>query len=774
MPHLRKRRAVAPIAFVLVAVLFVSIAPTPAQQAPANAADNVASKLARLVATPAVSGYERPLSEKLAKDLAAFHPVTDNIGDVVITLGSGSPKRLIVASLDEPGFVVSEITPDGYLRVQRLPQRGLPKIYNELCSAQPIQITTAQGGTRDGVFAGLSIHLQPYGDSTEAVANPADINAMYVDVGASSAAEVRKAGIDLLDPLVLRRSLAQMDGKFLTGVSVGDRFGAAAALESLTHLDPAKITGTLTVAFVVQQRTGARGLQRILTTVQADELLYVGRLTPGGPVPGMEGVHHAARREPGSGVLIASESSNSFGGAFPAQLKKIADGNHTTLDADYSSALIPRGYLALPAYPAKSAHIGIAASWPDTPAETISAADLAQLASFLESYETGAPVATSPADLAHAVSGIAARVPEASLGAPNTATLLSDLTRAYGASTHEDHVRERVQALLPKWAKPETDDAGNLILALGGITSASDGAKKSPSILVVAHMDEIGYKVKTISNDGRLEVEELGSGIQYFYQGHPALIHTFAGDLSAIVELPPNWDNATFKWPEEGSELPIRVDAGARTPEEVAKLGIKIGDTITVPKAYRPLIGARANARSFDDRVGCAALIAAVWALGGPDSASLKNRNVTFVWSTGEELGLVGAAKLAESLADKHQAPDYVFAVDTFVSSDSPLESKRYADAEIGKGFVVRAVDSSNIVPAWALEKIQKLARANQIPIQYGVTSGGNDGSAFVRYGSLDVALGWPLRYSHSPAEVIDTRDVDSLARIITAVARSW
>jgi putative aminopeptidase len=58
--------------------------------------------------------------------------------------------------------------------------------------------------------------------------------------------------------------------------------------------------------------------------------------------------------------------------------------------------------------------------------------------------------------------------------------------------------------------------------------------------------------------------------------------------------------------------------------------------------------------------------------------------------------------------------------------------------------------------------------------VQYGVTGGGNDGSAFVRYGSVDIALGWPLRYSHSPAEVIDTRDVDSLARIITVIAKTW
>jgi putative aminopeptidase len=129
---------------------------------------------------------------------------------------------------------------------------------------------------------------------------------------------------------------------------------------------------------------------------------------------------------------------------------------------------------------------------------------------------------------------------------------------------------------------------------------------------------------------------------------------------------------------------------------------------------------------------------------------------------------------MAARLADSGRVPATVFAVDTFVSSDSPLESKRYADAEIGKGFVVRAVDSSNIVPTGALDRLKKIASAGAVPMQYGVTSGGNDGSAFVRYGSLDVALGWPLRYSHSPAEVVDTRDVEALARIVAAVARNW
>ena len=108
------------------------------------------------------------------------------------------------------------------------------------------------------------------------------------------------------------------------------------------------------------------------------------------------------------------------------------------------------------------------------------------------------------------------------------------------------------------------------------------------------------------------------------------------------------------------------------------------------------------------------------------------------------------------------------------VVADSPLESKRFADAKLGAGFVIRAVDNSNVAPVNEVARVVDLATKNGIPVQYGVTGGGNDGSVFLRYGSVDIPLGWPLRYSHSPAEVIDTRDVDSLARIVTAIAKSW
>ena len=707
----------------------------------------------------AIPGYEKQLVEQINSQLAAFHPQVDNLGDVVVTLGSGAPHKLLVTGIDEPGFVVSAITDDGYLRVQRLPQGGLPPMFNELYSAQPVKIGTTTGGWIDGVVAGLSVHLAP-GRANPPKSN--DLDEMYIDVGAFSADEVRRAGVDVLSPIAISRSLFNLADAEFAGAAVGDRFGAAALLEMLARIAPEKLKGTLTIAFVVQQRTGARGLQRILTTMQFDEMIYVGRLFAGGPVTGTENLRRAPRKEPGGGVLVAGEEANAQPNGFTAELKQLADTNKIPFAPDYSAPVIPPSYLPPPQMPPKSAHIGVATAWADTPAETINASDLDNLVKFLAVY-AGAPGKGTLLNIT-----VVTRAPNtvSPVNSPSVVEVLRHLTEAYGVSNHEERVREMVRSLLPAWATSETDAAGNLIVRVGVAAPGS----KAPRLLVVAHMDEIGFEVKSIAPDGRLEVVWKGGGVQSYFSGHPALVHTGSGDREAVMELPENWDMAKFQWPTDSGPKSYRVDVGARTPEEVEKQGIRVGDSITIPKAYRPLLGTRANGRSFDDRVGDTALIAALWALGNP----VKDRDITFVFSTGEELGLVGAGALAKSLASQGRAPDFVFAIDTFVSADSPLESKRFGDAQIGKGFVVRAVDNSNIVPRAFVEKVMKLARDNQIPAQFGVTGGGNDGSAFVRYGSIDVALGWPLRYSHSPAEVVDTRDVDALGRIVAAIARSW
>jgi putative aminopeptidase FrvX len=286
-------------------------------------------------------------------------------------------------------------------------------------------------------------------------------------------------------------------------------------------------------------------------------------------------------------------------------------------------------------------------------------------------------------------------------------------------------------------------------------------------------MDEIGYEVKKIEDDGRLFVSVVGGGYPEYFLGHVVVIHKTDGNsVGGVLELPAGWDQPGFEWTHgtRSMEEPVHVYVGTHSAEETQKLGIKVGDWITIPKEYRPLLGTRANARSFDDRVGCAALVEAVRALG----RDLAGRDVTFIWSTEEEVGLKGAAAAAEHMAKQGRTPDFVFAIDTFVSSDSPIESKRFADAEIGKGFVVRAVDNSNITPREYVDRVIKLAHENGIPAQFGVTGGGNDGAVFTRYGSVNIPLAWPLRYAHSPAEVIDTRDFEALSKIVTILARSW
>jgi putative aminopeptidase FrvX len=546
----------------------------------------------------------------------------------------------------------------------------------------------------------------------------------------------------------------------IAGTSVGDKFGAAALIDVLHAIDPSKINGTLTIAFVVQQWFGARGLERTVNSTRPDELIYVGRLLSGGAVPGMEGVHRAPRRELGSGVLLGMGQTSGTPVGLGADLKKLADMNRIPMETDYSAGVIPASYLQQTTFPSKWVHVGIATAWADTPAEAVDSGDLQTLEQMLQLYVQGVIAQTGQNS-----GNTASTTLPSERGAAASMDTLKRLIKLYGVSRHEEAVREEIKRLLPEWAKPETDAAGNLIVNAG---TASAGSKPD-RIFLMAHMDETGFEVKSISRDGRLEVESEGRREIDDYEGHPALVHSTGTDHDAIIELPNHWDEANFQWPQD-SETTIRVDVGARTPQEVARIGIKAGDTVTVPKDYRPLAGTRANARSLDDRVGCAALISAVRTLSGP----LKDRDVTFVWTTQEEVGLRGAAALAKRLSSEGREPNYVFTVDTFVSSDSPLESKRFANAELGKGFAVRALDDSNAVPRDLVERLLKLARTNQIPVQSGVTGGGNDGSEFVPYGAIDVAIGWPLRYSHSPAEMIDTRDADALARILAAIARDW
>lgn len=330
-------------------------------------------------------------------------------------------------------------------------------------------------------------------------------------------------------------------------------------------------------------------------------------------------------------------------------------------------------------------------------------------------------------------------------------TVLAPLVESYGVSSAEGPVRETVKRLLPAWVKSETDTAGNLWVRVG---------QGSPVVVFIAHLDEIGFRVTGIRDDGTLELETRGGFISSLFEAQPALVHTDKAIVAGVF-MPRDSGFARHTPP------PLRVDVGATSRAGAIARGVSPGATVTMPKQYVRLAGTRATGRSFDDRVGSTAQLLALRRL---DRATLKHQ-VIFIWSVREEIGLEGAAVAAASLGT---TPRRVYAIDTFVSADSPLELPNFAVAPIGRGAVARAVDNSSVTPPAYVDSLVQVARARAVALQVGTTNGGNDGSVFTPYGVVDVAIGWPLRYSHSPAEVIDLKDVVSLADLIQAVAETW
>jgi putative aminopeptidase FrvX len=716
---------------------------------------SMVEEMREFVQTPAVAGYEQELAAKITNYLKAFSPKTDNFGNVTVTLGSGIPKRMLAAPMDEMGFLVGGITEQGYLRLQRFPQLALLPLFQELHAAQPVKVKTSEGRWISGVVAGLSVHLLPLRPQ------PPDMNEvenMFVDVGAGSAEQARAAGLSLGSPVAIDRKLYEMAGGRWMSAAIGDRFGDVALLQLLSRLDVAKLQGTLTVAFVTQQWPGARGLQRVIEEYQPSELIFVGRLNR---LPilrlGTEPVFKEFTKQPGDGLVIGSADPSAVLSGFPSELKQLAEQSHTSMDPQFSTPMTAMNQFGLH-LPERFVHLGVPTMWPSTPAEFLDAHDLAALVELLQKYLRGS---SESVEVPPTKALPAPALPQRPLKAPTAVMIAKELVAAYGVSGHEKPVQEAIARLLPPWAKPETDSAGNLILRWSGDA-------RGPKLLMIAHADEIGYEVRSILPDGRLQVEARGGSWLGYTLGHPALVHSANGIHPGVLELPPEWEKKEFHWP--GPQAMLRMDAGARSAEEAAVLGIKAGDYITVPKEYRKLLGSRASARSFDDRAGCAALIAAAWELG-PDS---HGRDLTFVWSTGEETGLTGSTALAKALAAQGRSPDYVFAIDSFVTSDSPLESPRFSLAPLGKGFVVRSVDNASVAPEQIRNRVIALAESAHIQVQFGVTNGGTDAAEFPMYGTIPIALGWPMRYSHSPAEVIDTSDLDALARMVTLLSKKW
>jgi putative aminopeptidase FrvX len=528
--------------------------------------------LRELAELPGVSGYEEQVSQWLMTRLKEYDPHLDSLGNVTVTLGSGAPHRLLITPIDEPGYVVSAITPDGYLRVQRLPQASANPWFDLLHSAQPVQIFTRKGELVPGVVAGLSTHLHRDLGVGERTDNP---ERMYIDVGERSADEVRALGVDLLDPLTLEKHAYSLAQNELNAPFIGERFGAATLVRLLEGMDVSKLTGTLTVAFVTRRYIGQQGLEHIARETDADEVILIQRL-------------EKSEAEPGAKALVASLKA----APRPAADLLAVARQYSLARAELAEAW-PRGRytgaVPFPSAPRSSA----CGQVPQTPAELVSTEDVTRLEELLALYPRRPHRPTHVA--AEPVVGSGWR------WAGDVALTLRELAPIYGVSGHEQPVEEAIRKLLPAWAQEWafTDAEGNLILPFGKESN-------KPALVFMAHMDEIGWRVKEIREDGRLVLERKGGFLEEHFLGHAVLVHTEKGAVPAVLELPEKYQTEKYQFVRDREHSAY---TGAHTRDWVEQQGVRVGDSVTVPKKFRKLAGSRVSARSFDDRVGCTALV---------------------------------------------------------------------------------------------------------------------------------------------------------------------
>lgn len=236
------------------AVLGLLIVPPP-DRPTAESLDALALRLAGMTA---VTGFEQAMGDSL---LALLPGATrDPTGDVTLTLGRGTPRRLAHCAFDEPGYVVGAVTPDGYLTLRRV-GRVTDRLFDQQIEGHRVTVFGDRGPV-PGVVGVRSIHLARGRGGEDP---PFTVDQAYVDVGAASVPEVAALGVHLLSPVAMTRQPQRYGPDLLAAPGAGSR-AACAALLAAARARP-RVRGTVVVAFTTQHLLGPRGGAGLATVV---------------------------------------------------------------------------------------------------------------------------------------------------------------------------------------------------------------------------------------------------------------------------------------------------------------------------------------------------------------------------------------------------------------------------------------------------------------------------------------------------------------------------
>lgn len=344
--------------------------------------------------------------------------------------------------------------------------------------------------------------------------------------------------------------------------------------------------------------------------------------------------------------------------------------------------------------------------------------------------------------------------------ADETLELLRELTEAHGVSGYEQEVREIIRRHLEKITVVEQD-------RLGSIVCRKDGETETPRIMMAGHMDEIGFIVKLITDEGFIKFSPLGGWWGHVMLAQRVVIKTRKGDIPGLIgSKPPH-----ILSDEERKKLldpkDMYVDVGATSRDELKDLEIRPGDPI-VP-VFPFTIGGTGKtylAKAFDDRVGCALLVDVIKKLTGQ-----KHRNTVYgVGTVQEEVGLRGA-RTSSWVVD----PDVGLTMEVGVAGDVPDVKKEDAQGKLGKGPVIVIRDGSMIPNLRLRDLFIETAEELHIPYQFDLLDrGGTDSGAIHlhRRGVPNLVIAVATRHIHSHAGVMHRDDYDQAVELVTAAIK--
>jgi endoglucanase len=337
---------------------------------------------------------------------------------------------------------------------------------------------------------------------------------------------------------------------------------------------------------------------------------------------------------------------------------------------------------------------------------------------------------------------------------------LKQLTETPGVPGREERVRDLIRKHTEGWWDELHEDAmGNLIGKIGA--ARRKRGQKEKAVIVGCHLDQIGFYVRHIDDQGFLRVHQAGGFDTRNLFARRVRVLTEKGDLPGILN--PTTRPVHVASPEEQKKIPqvaeFAVDLGL-PPREV-KRRVKPGDPVVIEQTTQE-IGQLVCGQAMDDRVSAWVTLNAI--------RKARGRNIYDIYWLGsvqEEVGLRGAMVAAQNI----QA-EVAIAVDVTLAMDTPGMKKEEAVSRLGDGVAIKVMDSWSISTHSLLQEFVALAKRRKIKFQYEVLPlGGTDAGALQRYGGgrRAITLSVPCRYVHTVVEAVHKKDLQAAVNLLAA-----